>query len=209
MTAVSPARPLRTTNTNNTEGDTMSIPLDTPSSGGPPAVKFPTVGANVVVGICDAKDYQQHDITTGSPMTWSDGKPKMGKLVVGLVVSAEGATVKDGSEERPVAAGELVSFWCEGSRWFPWRDAVKAAGGANVGDVMRWAFDREEPAQRAGFSPRKVYSAAIRRPEARDGDLADRCTRAYHELQERPNLEAPAQPVPAGAGADDHLGDPF
>ena len=42
----------------------------------------------------------------------------------------------------------------------------------------------------------KKYKATIRRPEAKDGDLADRCVAQYHALKDRPALDtAPEAPV--------------
>lgn len=176
-----------------------SIQLDTPTTGGPPAVKFPEVGTSVVVGIVNVDEYHQHNID-GVPQTWSDGTPKMGKRVTGLVVSSEGATVGGDHGDQPAAPGDLVTFYCEGGRHYTYRDAVAEAGGVNVGDVMLWKFDHEEPAKQRGYNPRKVYVAKIRRPEAKDGDLADRCVAAYHEQAARPAVDAPSDPVaPLGA----------
>lgn len=175
-----------------------SITLETPATGGPPAVKFPEVGTSVVVGIVNVDEYHQHNID-GVAQTWSDGTPKMGKRVTGLVVSGD-ATVGGPDGDEPVKAGDLVTFYCEGGRHYTWRDAVAEAGEVNVGDVMKWTFDHEEPAKQRGFNPRKVYVAKIRRPKPEDGDLADRCVAAYHESKARPAVEAPApQAAPAPA----------
>ena len=171
-----------------------SIQLDAPSSGGPPAARFNTVGDSVVVGITNVSDYQQHNFDTKEAMFWDDGKPRMGKVVTGLVVTSDGAMVIEGDAERPAVAGDLVSFWCEGGKWFTYRDAVKASGGINVGDVMRWVRDADEPPKTRGAFPAKKYTGAIRRPNASDGDLADRCVAAYHAQQNRPALDsAPAE----------------
>lgn len=186
---------------------TNTIPLDQGTgSSGPPAANLTEPGAEVVVGIVNVGDYQQRDFDSGDLLTWADGKPKMGKVVTGLVVSAKSTIC--GSEDDgapPAQPGDLVSFWCEGGRWYTYRDAVKASGGINVGDVMRWKREEDEEPKRKGFNPRKVYSAAIRRPEAKDGDLADRCVAAYHELQNRPTLDAPA----GGGGAWERQPDPI
>jgi hypothetical protein len=55
---------------------------------------------------------------------------------------------------------------------------------------MLWTRDEDEAPKKRGFNPRKVYSAVIRRPEAKDGDLADRCVDAYHAQKARPALDA-------------------
>ena len=173
----------------------MTITLDTPTSGGTPSAKFPAPGTWIVCGIVNVNDYQQRNFDTEELLWWDDActQPRNGKVITGLVVSAEGVVVDGENGEQLVGPGDLVSFWCEGGKFLAYRDAVKAAKGANVGDVMRWARSEDEEPKRKGFNPRKVYEIAIRRPEAKDGDLADRCVEQYHALKDRPTLDtAPA-----------------
>ena len=180
------------------------IQLDSVGTSGPPAANLTEPGANVVVGIVNVADYQQRDFDSGELLTWDDGGPKMGKVVTGLVVSAEGTLCGNDSDAPFAQPGDLVSFWCEGGRHYTWRDAVRDANGANVGDVMRWVRLEDEPPKKKGFNPRKVYEAKIRRPDPKDGDLADRCVEKYHELKDRPSVDAPARdPFPAAAVHED------
>ena len=169
------------------------ILLDAGSTGSStPAAKLNNPGASIVVGIVNINDYQQTDFDSGEKLWWDDAhtQPKNGKVITGLVVAADDTTVDDNDVERPAEAGDLVSFWCEGGKWFPYRDAVKEAGGVNVGDVMRWERLADEEPKKKGFNPRKSYKVAIRRPEAKDGDLADRCVEQYFVLKNRPSLDA-------------------
>jgi hypothetical protein len=170
----------------------MTITLDTPTTGGTPSAKFPEPGNSIIVGIVNINDYQQRNFDTEEPLWWDDActEPRNGKVVTGLVVSADGVVVDTEDGERPVVPGDLVSFWCEGGKFLAYRDAVKAAKGANVGDVMRWVRGDDEAPKKKGFNARKVYDIAIRRPEAKDGDLADRCVEQYHALKDRPALDA-------------------
>ena len=189
-----------------------SIQLDTPTTGGPPAVKFPEVGTSVVVGIVNVDDYQQHDMKTGEALVWSDGSPKMGKRVTGLVVSADRAATGPEGDLRPVAPGELVTFFCEKGKHYTWKDAIEKhaekvraanpgdSGSVCVGDVMLWTFESEKPATQRGYNPQKVYKAVIRRPKPEDGDLADRCAAKYHELKDRPSLDTPSVSAPMTSG---------
>jgi hypothetical protein len=176
------------------------ITLDTASSGGPPSVALGNPGDSVTVGIVNVDEYQQRDLQTGDLIKWDDGKPKMGKVVTAIVVSSSGATVGSNDELRDVQPGELVSFWCEKGKHFTWRDAVKAAGGVKLGDVMLWTRGADDPPKKAGFNPKKNYTARIRRAEPKDGDLTDRCFAAYQELKDRPSFEAAA---PTGGYADE------
>jgi hypothetical protein len=175
--------------------NTMSttISLDTATSSGPPAATFTAPGATLVVGIVNVNEYQQRDFATGDPKTWNDGKPKMGKVITGLVVSATDVTLGTADGAPAATAGDLVSIWCEGSRFIAYRDAIRDGNGINVGDVMRWTREADGPSAVKGGYPAKMYTAAIRRPEAKDGDLADRCVAAYHDQASRPALDsAPA-----------------
>lgn len=178
----------------------MTITLDTPTSGGTPSAKFPEPGNSIIVGVVNINDFQQKDMDTDELLWWDDAhtQPRNGKVVTGLVVSADGVVVDTEDGERPVVPGDLVSFWCERGKFIAYRDAVKAAKGANVGDVMRWVRGDDDPPKKKGFNPKKNYDIAIRRPEAKDGDLADRCVAEYHALKDRPALdEAPAATVDA------------
>jgi hypothetical protein len=170
--------------------NTSDITLDTASSGGPPSPKLNAPGASITVGIVNVDDYQQRDLGSGELLTWDDGKPKMGKVVTGLVITSSDTTVGKDGDERPATAGDLVTLWIEKGKHYTWRDAVKAAGGVKLGDVMLWTRGEDKPATKAGFNPQKVYTARIRRSEAKDGDLAERCFAAYQEAKDRPTFEA-------------------
>lgn len=154
--------------------------LDAPNTG-VPAIKFPNIGDEVTVGIVDVQQYQQRTIE-GKLKTWDDGGPKMGKKVIGLVISAKNATLKDNDTDRPVVEDDLVSFYCEGSRFFTWKDALKEHGAVSVGDIMDWRFDREEPPKTRGYNPRKVYVAEIHHPTLKEQDIKQKCVDAYQEL---------------------------
>jgi hypothetical protein len=170
--------------------NTSDITLDTASSGGPPSPKPQGPGASITVGIVNVDEYQQRDFDSGDLLTWDDGKPKMGKVVTGLVVAAVNTLIGTDDDARPAVAGELVNFWMEKGKHFTWRDAVKAAGGVKLGDVMLWERGEDKPPTKRGLKPQQVYTARIRRSEAKDGDLAERCFAAYQEAKDRPTFEA-------------------
>lgn len=172
--------------------------LDAPTQAGPPAAYFPAVGDSIVVGIVNVTEYQQRDYDTGALKTWPDGGKVMGKCVTGLVVSTTGSTAK-GTEKsnEPVNAGDLVTFWCEGGKHYTYRDAIKAHGNVNLGDLMQWRRDADEPAKNSRHNDRKVYVAQIRAPKADDGDIVDRCMAAHREIAGQ-QVDAPAD-EPAAA----------
>lgn len=160
----------------------MPKQLDTPKASGPPAIHFDLEGNDVVVGLVDVGEYQQRNFDTGDLETWPDGGPKMGKVVTGLVISTNGGLVTIDDNERAAIPGDLVTFWCEGGKHFTYRDAVKAAKGITQGDLMHWKYVRQEPPKKKGHNGLKVYEAKIRHPEAKDGDIVDRCVEAYNRL---------------------------
>ena len=182
------------------------MPLDQPSQSGPPAAYFPNVGDSIVVGIVDVGEYQQRDYDSGELKHWPDGGKVMGKVVTGLVVSTTGTTGCGSVQANgPVEAGDLVTFWCEGGKHFTYKDALKAAGSIDVGDVMLWKREDDKPARTSKHNPQKVYVAKLRKPEAKDGDLADRCAAKRRELHAE---QVDAAPEPVGAPADD-IEEPF
>lgn len=191
----------------------MAIPLSSPTSSGPPAVSFKEAapGDQVVLGIVNVEDVQSRDFDTGDLEFWNDGNPKMHPRITGLVVSAtDGVRVGSDDEARPVEVGEVVSIYAQSGRIYTWREAHKAHGTANVGDVLLWRFDREEEPRnkRPGMNKQKVFVAKLRGPDAsKDGDLLDRCEATYYELRDRvtvaPAPAAPAPSAPAGGDIDD------
>lgn len=175
--------------------------LDTPTSSGPPSAYFPAVGDSMVVGIVDVKEYQQRDCDSGELLTWPDGGKKMGKVVTGLVVSATGTACGGGAKaQTPVTAGDLVTFWCEGGKWFTYSEALKAHGGVSVGDLMQWTRGEDKAPRNPRHNPAKTYVARLRSPEAKDGDIVDRCQAARNALSQQRIEDAP---VTAGAGPFD------
>lgn len=179
----------------------MTELLDTPTGDSPPAAYFPSVGDAIVVGIVDVGEYQQRDYESGDPISWPDGRPKMGKVITGLVVSTSGDTCGGGQRTQvPLSPGDLVTFWAEGGKFLTYQAALKAAGGINVGDVMQWKRTDDKAPSNPRHNPAKTYEAKIRRPTAKDGDLAGRCRDARENLK-RHTLDEPAGGD--GGGYDD------
>jgi hypothetical protein len=181
--------------------------LDAPANSGPPAAYFPNVGDAIVVAIVDVGTYHQRDYDSNELKYWPDGGKVEGKVVTGLVVSTEGDTAA-GSEKAhgPVTPGDLVTFWCEGSKHFTWRDALATHGAVEVGHVMRWERIADEPPKNPRHNPRKVYVAKLRADKPEEAAQQARCEELRRELQrsagERTELAANAAPEPAYSGDD-------
>jgi hypothetical protein len=168
----------------------MGIPIDEPTTAGPPAVKLGQPGSYIDIGIVNVEEVQSRDFDSGDLEFWPDGKPKMHPRITGLTIQSDGMTV--GDEERPIEPGELVSVYAQGGRIFAWRDAKKEHGTVQVGDVLRWKFDHTEDPKNPRFkgNPRKVITAKLRSPKGEDGDLVKRCEEAYYARANRPTVDA-------------------
>ncbi len=183
----------------------MGITLDTPGTGGPPALKFGDVGSYATLGIVNVEEGQSRNYDTGDPEFWDAGKPKMHPRITAIVVDHAGASVGKDDEERPVEVGELVSLYVQGSRIYTWREAKKEHGAVEVGDVMRWTFDRTDAPRNPRFkgNPVKVFVAKLRKPASKDGDLLERCEAAYYQLRDRVALEPAGAPAPGPSYGDE------
>lgn len=178
----------------------MPIIADEPTPVGPPACSFLDVGAFVDLGIVKVEQVQQFDMA-GKAEHWPDGNPKKQYRLTGIVVGNHGVTTGPKGEKRPVDVGEVVSVYV-GRHKRVYEDAKRAHGPVSVGDVLRWKFDHTEPSTQA--DPKKVYTARLRKAEAKDGDLVARCEAAYDELVERRVADVP---VAAGGGGGSALPD--
>lgn len=181
----------------------MGITLDTPGTGGPPAVKFGQIGDYVTVGIVNVEEVQSRNYDTGDPEFWDDGKPKMHPRITAIVTGAQGAIVGKDDEERPVEVGELISIYVQGSRIYTWREAKKSHGAIECGDVMRWKFEREDKPRNPRHKPVKVFVADLRKPASKDGDLLERCEAAYYQLRDRVTVDSSGASASAPIGNDE------
>lgn len=175
----------------------MPITVDTPSEGGPPALKFGDVGSYADVGIVNVEDVQTRDYDTGDLEFWDDGKPKMSPRITGLIIAGTGAFTGTDDQQTPVEPGQIVTIYAQDARYFAWRDAKKEHGAVTVGDVLRWKFDRTQAPTNPKFkgNPRKVFKAKLRHPRDEDGDLVARCEEAYHARSQRTPVDSPTAAV--------------
>lgn len=188
----------------------MSITIDQPQdANSTPSAQFHAVGDHIVGGIVNVEEIQSFSREKDGNKTlhWWDQaqtQPKMMKVVTVLVSSASGVTVGGESGDREVEAGDIVTRFISGQRWKAYHEALKGHGPVDVGDVMFDKLTELAKNDNPAWSPIKVHDIKLRKPEAKDGDLADRCVAAYHELQSRPAVDAaPAPSAPAGDDAEE------
>ena len=159
----------------------MGIQLEQPAAPGLPGPKFAEPGSYVDVGIIDVETVQSRDYETGDIRKWDDGTPVSHPRITGVVLAAQGARTGRDADERDIAVGETVQIHADGGRIYTWRDAIKEHGAVEVGDVLRWKFDRTEAPRNRMHLPRKVFVAQLRKARSDDGDLVARCEALYHE----------------------------
>ena len=178
--------------------------LDTPTQSGPPAGYFPVEGDHITFGVIDVKPYQQRDYDTQEPVFWDVAKtePKMGRRITALVTDHSPTAAKGGkNNNEPLTVGDIVTFWCEGSKWIAYSTALKAAGGIDRGDVCRWDRTADKPNQNPRLNAAHTFTMRLRKPTAEDGDLVARCTQAYNDLNTQRLDDAPqGDPFPADNG---------
>ena len=83
------------------------MPLDAPTTSGPPAAYFPEEGDSIVVGIVDIGSYHQRDYDTDELKYWPDGGKVEGKVITGLVVSTSGSATGRGAAASHVGRRPL------------------------------------------------------------------------------------------------------
>jgi len=128
------------------------------SSAGAPSFfrKETPIGATVTGTVLEVVGRQNTDYISGDPQTWDDGRPQM------LIAITLQTQLRDHAEDNG-QRGLYIKTW--GAQAAALKDAVKAAGGATAGVVLRVGatltatFTGEAPSK-AG-SPTKLYAYQI------------------------------------------------
>lgn len=131
--------------------------------GGGKSAKFEAPGATITGVVCAPPELrQQTDLATGAPKTWENGDPVM-QLVVKLQTDEHEDAEDDGIRNLYVAGG-----FKRASLQKAVADAVRAAHakGLEVGGRLSVKFTGEEPPQKKGFSPAKLYAAKYEPPSS-------------------------------------------
>lgn len=128
------------------------------SSAGAPSFfrKQSPIGATVTGTVLEVTGRQNTDFISGDPLTWDDGRPQM------LIAITLQTALRDHAEDDG-KRGLYIKTW--GAQAAALKEAVKAAGGATAGAVLRpgatltATFTGETPSK-AG-SPTKMYAYQI------------------------------------------------
>lgn len=123
-----------------------------------PAARFPTPGTTVTGTICEPpRVEQQRDYSTGEPMYWRDGSPRM-QLVVTLQTDERDPEYPDDDGRR--------RLYVRGRMKTAIRQAVKTSGatGLDVGGTLTITYTGDGTPTNPRFQPPKEYSAVYKPP---------------------------------------------
>lgn len=161
-----------------------------------PAVKLDNIGASVVVCIAEIQtDLPVYVYGSNPPVEElnQDGQPKKQDRVIGLVKFGDGASIKDREGTmRAVEPGDVVSIWLSSWNRWEWNQAkMDLNRSVEVGDLLRWRYERDEAPSRAGNSPRKVRTCALQTADPAEKELVDRAEGLYHDLHRQEQAPRP------------------
>lgn len=170
----------------------MAIPLQTKAA---PALKLPEVGDAVVVAIAHEEMVPLYQFRRdGGPKvraTTQDGKERNQLKLTVVVVSGKAVT---GENLEPVAPREEAVIYLAGHNWFSYIEASKKLGGVNVGDVLKWKYDRDEPGK--GAEDKKMRVSTVRHATPDEAQVVAQCEDIYRRLTSTPLTSATPESGP-------------
>jgi hypothetical protein len=126
--------------------------------GGSASARFDNPGDTITGTICEAPEVrQQTDISTGQPVHWPSGDPKM-QLIVTLQTTLRDDPDDDGKRRIYVKGKSLTEAV---------REAVRQTGakGLEIGGTLTVTYTGDGVASQRGFNPPKLYTATYARPD--------------------------------------------
>lgn len=136
------------------------------NGGGGKAAKFDNLGDFVEGEITEVKLTQQTDMEHGTPLTWSDGSPRM-QLVIGLKTNQSEGDNDDGIRRIYAKGGNYeVATGSGKSMKDAVADAVKKVNAKTIeeGGYLKVAYTGEGKKTNRGYSAPKLYKAAYKSP---------------------------------------------
>lgn len=153
--------------------------------GGVPSARFENHGDSVTGTIYDEPAAtQQTDFTTGEPLVWPNGDPRM-QVVVTLATDLRDDSEDDGLRRIYIKGKSLTGAV---------RDAVRKAGakGIEQGGRLTVTYTGDGVAERRGINPPKLYTASYTPPSqaAVNEVLSNEPTNEQHSAADAPNEDA-------------------
>jgi hypothetical protein len=133
--------------------------------GGGRSAKFENIGDTITGVIVSTQVQQQTDITTGVPLTWDNGDPRL-QLQVRLQTSLRDPDIDDDDGIRAVYVKGPKRVGTQ-SMHDAVATAVRTAGGKGLeeGGTLTVTWVGEEPPTARGLSPRRLWSATYQQPD--------------------------------------------
>jgi hypothetical protein len=164
--------------------------------GGGRSAKFDTVGASITGTVASAPEVkQQTDMSTGKPLTWDNGDPRL-QLVVTLQTTLHDEADDDGIRKLYVKGSKDPA---SKSLHAAVAGAVQAAGakGLDIGGVLTVTYIGNGVSKTPGFNPPKQYQATYKAPDA--GEFLGTVNTTTGEITQQ--ATAPDGPTPEKVAA--------
>jgi len=146
----------------------MSNPTDFLFGGGGKAAKFEEVGDMVAGEILNVDVTQQTDMDTGTPLTWSDGRPRE-QLVIALQTELHEDDEDDGVRRIYAKGGNYEVASGKGKAMKDAiADALRKVGAKSIdeGGFLRVAYTGVGKKTNRGYSAPKLYTASYEAAKA-------------------------------------------
>ena len=194
-----------------------------------PSVKLTDLKDGVILAAAHInREIQDTDYDSGEPLVWHERRPTklsdvpeplrhdadpVNKLAItGIIAGTSGKAVgRMGGEDVELVEGMEASIYANGGKnsdWSRFDDAVKANGGIDYGDMIKYWFDREEPASNPKYNDRKIREFSVKAPDPeQESKFGDKCRDLRRAMDE------PMPPISVGAPPSvsdtEDLSDPF
>lgn len=179
----------------------MAIPLQTKAA---PSLKLPNIGDTVVVAIAHERSEPKYEYRKDGQKIRArtqDGKERNQLRLNVVVMSGKAVT---GEALEPVAPGEEAVIFLDGHNWYAYIESCKKLGGINVGDVMQWKYEGDEPGQ--GAIDKKLRIATVRHSKPEEAETVAQCEAIYRRIVSTPLASAASA---ADFEAEEPPEDPF
>lgn len=148
----------------------MSDALDALVSGGTAIFKFDSIGDTCKGTVTNVEQTQQTDFTSGKPLFWDDGQPRM-QFVVHLDTDARDGADDDG-KRRIFAKGQMEKAIKQAIR------ESKAGRDQIIGGTLAVQYVEDGDPPRPGLNAPKIYRAQFKPSTGAAADLLDAPTPA-------------------------------
>jgi hypothetical protein len=159
----------------------MAIPLQTKAA---PALKLPDIGDTVVVAIAHEESVPLYEFRKDGQKVRAVTQDKKERNQLRLTVVVMSGKAVTGEALEPVAPGEEAVIFLSGHNWFGYIEASKRLGGVNVGDVMQWKYERDEPGN--GPIDKKMRTSTIRHAKPEEAETVAKCEAIYRRITSTP-----------------------